>query len=182
MSYQGSEGGSLFESAVSAAATLADACLNDGNRVGLFIYGRAINWTFPGYGRVQKERIMLSLANAVPGEHQVFDKLENLPISFFPALSQLIFISPLRKDDLPTLFLLRSRGYQVLVISPDMLGLVNIMKDDPDFKIGWRLACLERNLVLQRLKQAGVHVIDWPVNIPFNQAVGAYLNPRHAWR
>jgi uncharacterized protein (DUF58 family) len=182
MSYQGSEGGSLFESAVSAAATLAEACLNDGNRVGLFIYGRAINWTFPGYGRVQKERIMLSLANAMLGEHQVFDKLENLPITFFPALSQLIFISPLQKDDLPTLFLLRSRGYQVLVISPDMLGLEKTVKDDPEFKIGWRLACLERNLMLQRLKQAGVNVLNWRIDIPVNQIVNSFSNPRQPWQ
>ena len=182
MSYQGPEQRSLFESAVSAAATLADACLNDGNRVGLFIYGRAINWTFPGYGRLQKERIMLSLANAVLGEHQVFDKLENLPISFFPALSQLIYISPLQKDDLPTLFLLRSRGYQVLVISPDMLDLEKTMKDDPDFKIGWRLAYLERNLMLQRLKQAGVNVLNWRIDIPVNQIIDAFSSPRRPWQ
>lgn len=186
-SYEGSKRRSLFESSVSAAATLADACLNDGNRVGLFIYGRAINWTFPGYGKVQKERIMLSLANARPGEHQVFDKLENLPVSFFPALSQLIFISPLQKDDLPTLFLLRSRGYQVLVISPDILGLEKIKlnkikEDDPDLEIGWRLACLERNLMLQRLKQAGVNVLNWQIDIPFYQTVNAYSNPRQPWQ
>ena len=173
-SYGGSEQGSLFESSISAAATLADACLNDGNRVGLFIYGRAINWTFPGYGNVQKERILLSLANAKLGQHQVFDKLENLPLSFFPALSQLIFISPLQKDDLPTLFLLRSRGYQVLVISPNTFILKNIMTDDPDSQIGWRLACLERNLMLQRLKQGGVKVLSWSIDIPFTQIMNAY--------
>jgi uncharacterized protein (DUF58 family) len=176
--YIGSKQKTLFESAVSAAATLADACLDDGNRVGLFIYGRTVNWTHPGYGKIQKERIMLSLAEAGFGTHQVFDKLKNLPILFFPALSQLIFISPLQKDDLQTLFLLRSRGYQVLVISPDVLSLEKGRKDDPDFETGWRLANLERNLILKRLRQANVNVLDWPVNVPLNQVIDSKLNRR----
>ena len=33
----------------------------DRNRVGLLVYGRFLDWTFPGYGKVQRERILLGL-------------------------------------------------------------------------------------------------------------------------
>jgi uncharacterized protein (DUF58 family) len=42
----------LLEHSVAATASLAAAFLNDGNRVGMLIYGRYLNWTFPGYGKI----------------------------------------------------------------------------------------------------------------------------------
>ncbi|MFN2219949.1 MAG: DUF58 domain-containing protein, partial [Anaerolineae bacterium] len=46
----------LLEYSVSATASLAAAFLDDGNRVGMLIYGRYLNWTFPGYGKIQRKR------------------------------------------------------------------------------------------------------------------------------
>jgi uncharacterized protein (DUF58 family) len=55
-------GDSLFEHAVRATASLADAFLRDGNRVAMLTYGAGLNWIFPGYGRLQRERILQALA------------------------------------------------------------------------------------------------------------------------
>lgn len=180
--YLRSKRGSLFEYAVSAAATIAETFLNDGNRVGIFIYGRVVDWTFPGYGKVQKERILQILARAKPGAHLVFDKLEHLPTRLFPAHSQLIFISPLLKDDQQTLFQLRARGYQVLVISPDPISFEEEeVKNHPHFQFGKRIAILERTLMLRELWQAGIQVLNWPVNTPFHDAVGSSLSRQPFW-
>jgi uncharacterized protein (DUF58 family) len=180
--YLRSKKDSLFEYAVSATAAIAEGFLNDGNRVGIFIYGRVVDWTFPGYGKVQSERILQILARAKPGAHLVFDKLEHLPTRLFPAHSQLIFISPLLKDDKQTLFQLRARGYQVLVISPDPISFEEEeMKDHPHFQFGKRIALLERTLMLRELWQAGVQVLNWPVNTSFHDAIGSSLHRQPFW-
>jgi uncharacterized protein (DUF58 family) len=148
--------GVLFEHQVAAAAALAEALLRDGNRVGLLVYGGYLDWTFPGYGKLQRERIFQALARAQIGESSIFTKLEYLPRRIFPTRSQLVLLSPLVSDDLPILVHLRARGYQVLVISPDAVAYERAFtnKDGPN-ELAFRLATLERSLLLSNLMHAG---------------------------
>jgi uncharacterized repeat protein (TIGR01451 family) len=167
---------SLFEYAVQATASLAESFLDDGNRVGLLVYGRVLDWTFPGYGKVQRERILRALARARTGQSQVFDNLHFLPTRFFPAQSQLVLVSPLWPDDLPAVVRLRARGYQVLVIRPDLSDLeVQALGPGPEVALARRIARIEWLLLRQRLLQAGVWVVDWPVQEPLGRAVHASL-------
>jgi uncharacterized protein (DUF58 family) len=93
-----------------ASARHAEALFsNDGNRVGLLIYGNFLDWTYPRYGKVQRERIFQALARAQTGDSLVFEKLENLPTQMFPNHSQLILFSPLLDEDVPILIKLRAR-------------------------------------------------------------------------
>jgi len=164
---------SLFEHAASAAASLAEAFLNAGNRVGLVHYGRYISWTLPGYGKVQRERILNALAQAAPGESQI-DRLEYLPARFVPPGSQLVLVSPLLERDLPTLLQLRARRYAVLVISPDPVAFeAKRLPNTQEAHQAIRIARLERQLVLQPLREAGIQLMDWDVSIPFDQAIQA---------
>jgi uncharacterized protein (DUF58 family) len=163
--------GGLFEHAVTAAAALADALIERGNRVGLVVYGNALDWTFPGYGKVQRERIMRSLARAVQGDHMAFESLDNLPTRQFPARSQLILVSPLQHDDIHTLTYLRARDYQVLVVSPDPVTFERrALPPGPQAELAARLVRLERDLLLRRARQLGVRLLDWDVAVPFQQA------------
>ncbi|MBW2053244.1 MAG: DUF58 domain-containing protein [Deltaproteobacteria bacterium] len=181
-SYSRVKEGSLFEFAVLAAAALAESFLSDGNRVGMLVYGRVVDWTFPGYGKVQKEHILRALTRAGPGKSEVFDKLENIPTRLFPSHSQLIFISPLIKQDCETLFRLRARGYQVLVVSPDPIAFEEKeLQSHPDFETGKRIIILERELMLRELRRAGIHVLNWEVNIPIHQAINSTLGMRPYW-
>ncbi len=172
----------LFEYAVQATAGLAGAFLDDGNRVGLLLYGRVMDWTFPGYGKVQRERILAALARAQPGESMVFDRLDNLPVRFFPPRSQLILVSPLFPDDLPTLVRLRARGYALLVVSPDPVSFEQrgAPAEGPR-ALGGRIARVERDVLLRRLRQAGIQVLDWPVERPLDAVVRAALTPAPSW-
>jgi uncharacterized protein (DUF58 family) len=164
--------GALFEYQVAATAALAGALLRDGNRVGLLVYGGYLDWTYPGYGKLQRERIFQALARAQIGESSIFNKLEYLPKRTFPTRSQLVLISPLVSDDLPILIHLRARGYQVLVISANP---VSFEKGSPNIEgppeLAYRLATLERSLIISNLLHAGVQVMDWDISIPFDQAV-----------
>jgi uncharacterized protein (DUF58 family) len=171
-------GRSLFEYSVLAAGSLASALLRDGNRVGLLVYSQYPQWTMPGYGKIQRERILHALAAAAPGGSQVFAGLRYLPTRLFPPQSQLVLVSPILEDDLSSLIELRGRGYQVLVICPDPVsfeisGLAASLKaySDADLNLAARIVRLERSVSLGRLRRAGVQVIEWDVGLPFDQAM-----------
>lgn len=174
----GSADGSLFEHSVVAAGSLAGALLQQGNRVGLLLYSHFLQWIMPGYGKVQRERILHSLAVAAPGASQVFDGLQYLPTRLFPPESQIVLISPLLEDDMPTLIQLRARGYQVLVICPDPVSFeTRALLGRParpsreDILLAARVVRLERAVMLGRLRRAGVHALEWDTARPFDQSM-----------
>ena len=178
-----SRGRSLFEHSVQAAASLADALLSQGNRVGLLLYASYLRWTFPGYGKVQRERILHALANARTGDSQVFYDLMYIPTRLFPPESQIIFVSPLVDDDLQPLIQLRARGYDVLVISPNPVKfeLSYLPSADQSVDLAGRVVQMERGLLLQRLQRAGIHVVDWDTREPFDAVVRRRLGRVPVW-
>ena len=171
---------SLFEYSVAAAAGLADAFLAQGNRVGLLVYGSYLGWTMPGYGKIQRERIMRALAGAEVGVSSVFSGLQHLSPHMFPPESQIVLVSPLVNDDLEVLIQLRGRGYQVMVISPDPARFESrLLADQPKVDLAERIVRMERSLLLRRLERAGIQVIGWDVSIPLDQAIGPFLTRPH---
>ena len=169
--------GSLFEHGVQAATALATTLLQANNRVGLFIYGKTLDWSYPGTGKVQRQRLLAALARAIPSDSEVFATLDHLPTRLFPARSQLIFVSPLLPEDVMVLTRLRARGYHLLVISPDPIAFErSSLPTSGAVQLATRLAQLERTLLLGHLRQAAIRVLDWPVEIPFEQAAQAGLS------
>ncbi|NOY97938.1 MAG: DUF58 domain-containing protein [Chloroflexi bacterium] len=178
-----SGGHSLFEYTVLAAAALADAFISAGNRVGLLQYGRTLRWTFPGYGHVQRERILQALARAEVGDSPVFADLARLPSQLFPTNSQLVLVSPLLNGDLETLIRLRSRGYQVMVISPDPVSYeLRALPNNAHTRLAARIVRMERRMLLLRLQRAGVQALDWDVSLPLDRLVKGRLGRPPAWR
>ena len=175
-------GHSIFEHSVQAVAALADALLTQGNRVGLLVYASYLRWTFPGYGKVQRERILHSLAHAKPGGSQVFSVLENLPTRLFPTESQIILVSPLAHDDLMPLVQLRAQGYQVLVVSPDPVKFeLSYLPRNRAVDLAARVIQMERRLLLRKIQRASIQVLDWNVAEPFDMVVKRKLSHPPAW-
>jgi uncharacterized protein (DUF58 family) len=173
---------SLLEYSVQATATLADTFLNRGNRVGLFVYGGFIDWTFPGYGKIQRERILQALARARLQKSQVFEKLSYLPTRLFPIRSQLVLISPLQPTDLEDLISLRARGYQLLIITPDPIAFESkILGHRPHITLAARIARLERAHLFHQLRQAGVRIFEWQADTPFHQVAHYALSRVPLW-
>lgn len=157
--------GNLFEYSVQAAASLADAFLTDGHRVALLIYGFGLDRVFPGYGMVQRERILRALAQAQTGVNYVLESLERLPTRFFPAKSQLVIISPLVPDDFGPLVRLGASGYEIMVVSPNPIDFEAVSSPQaPWLEHAVRIANVERSLLLNKLNRAGVRVVDWHVD------------------
>jgi len=130
----------------------------------------------PGYGKIQRERIMQALAHAEVGVSSVFAGLEHLSPSMFPPESQIVLISSLVNDDLNVLVQLRGRGYQVMVISPDPVKFeIGFLPVSPKVDTAARIIRMERDLLIRRLERAGIQVVEWDVSFPLDQAVGPLL-------
>lgn len=177
-----SSGHSLFEYSVEAAASLADAFLAQGNRVGMLVYAMYLHWTFPAYGKVQREKILQALARARPGGSNVFAGLEHIPTRLFPPHSQVVLVSPLNEGDLSPLIQLRTHGYQVLAVAPDPISFeLTFLPKQKEVELAARVIRLERTLLMQKLQRAGVQVLSWNVAQPFDQVVRRELSRMPAW-
>jgi uncharacterized protein (DUF58 family) len=167
---------SIFDESILAAASLSDAFLSSGNRVGLLIYGQFINWTLPGYGKQQRERILHALARAIPGDSQAFAGIY-IPRRLFPAKSQLVFISPLLDDDVEPLVRLRTQDYSLIVVSPNAVRFETAsLPPSETVQQAARILSMRRRITLQRLRHAGVQVVDWDTTHPFEQVVESALS------
>lgn len=154
---------SLFEYSVQAAASLAETFLNDGNRVSLLVYGSGLESVFPGYGKMQRDRILRTLSRARTAKNFALENLAYLPTRFFPAKSQIVFISPLLAEDIRVLAQMRSKGYSLMVISPDPVAFVATHYADLTSP-AYRLASAERTLMLQLMRRSGAQVVNWCVD------------------
>lgn len=170
-------GESLFEYGVAAAASLARYFIKEGNRVGLLIYGRYLDWTFPGYGRLQLVKLMEALTRAEKGDKAIFEGLENIPRRLFPAGSQLVLVSRLLEQDIEVLRRLRAL-YSVIVVSPDPLEFewARLAERDGAAELARRIERLRRELMLGKLREAGVRAVDWPTSQPLKGAAKEVLS------
>ena len=165
-------GDSLFEHSVQAAASLAQYFLGEGNRVGLLVYGNYIEWTFPGYGKQQRSRIMAALAQTELGEHAVFKDFEYLPTRLFPTESQVVVVSPLRREDVRPLRYLRALGYRILIVSPDPIAFEKRLLPQGRIRnMAEGIARMERDLTLAKLRRSGAQVVEWDVAGPLWQTL-----------
>lgn len=160
----GVHGERVFDAAVEAAAGLTDLLLDMGNRLGLLVYGGAIDWLPPGSGRIQRERALTRLAAATVREHLVFNDLGRLPLHLFPAGSQLVIVSSIQLEDIGQLVRLVARGYRVLVVTPVVPE--NKVHDQQASGLGARLLEVERVVVRRRLGQYGIAAIRWSTDEP----------------
>lgn len=166
----------LFEHLIAATDSFADSFLGSGNRVSLLIYGNYLDWTLPGYGKVQRQRVQQALSRAVIGNSMIFEKLTHLPTTLFPVGSQIILFSTLLSDDVDNITRMRARGYSVLVISPDPIAFeANLLPDSDERALGRRIAQIERELLMRKLRQSGIHVVEWNVEQPLKELVEAKL-------
>jgi uncharacterized protein (DUF58 family) len=167
---------SLFEYSVHASAAVADVFLREGHRVGLLVYGRSRQATFPGYGKTQLERILRSLAQARTGDNLALESLNYLPARFFPPRSQIVLVSALSAADPPVLTRLLAFGYRLLIISPDPVSFEALhLPDSPEMEYAGRFSRLERVLILRKLQRLGIRVVDWQVDQPLERVLGTVL-------
>jgi uncharacterized protein (DUF58 family) len=169
------DGETTFDHSVRAAAALASHFLDQGNNVGLLIYGSYVHWIFPGIGRLQQERILDELSEAQLGDKAVFEELRFIPTRLFPPRSQLVLVSPLAdEEDIEIAALLVERGYSMLLVCPHSLQA--FVADEPSadedraVDLATRILGLRRDLFLGSLAAVGTSVVDWRVEESLREA------------
>ena len=87
-------------------------------------------------------------------------------------------VTTLTPDDAAAIIRLTALRYAVLVVSPDPISYQAAAAGTAR-----RIARAERLVLIHRLKHAGIPVVDWDTNLPFETAVsGAIGQIRTAWR
>jgi len=77
---------------------------------------------------------------------------------------------------------LRAREYQVMLISPDPISFeLAYLPKRPEVALAGRIARLERIMVLQKLKRAGVQVWEWMWRNPSIKSAPGMLGRPMAW-
>jgi len=164
--------GTFFNHSIQATAALAKSFLRAGNRVSLLAMGERMIRVFPGYGKRQLVHILDQLANCQQTENGSLDTLRYIPVRLFPSHAMIVIISPLRRHDYKTIARLRAEGYQILVVSPNPVRYVaDQWQVHGSNGLALRLVALERAILLWRIRQLGVEVIDWMVDQPLDRAV-----------
>jgi len=170
-------GDSLFEHAVSAAASIAEAFLHEGHRMSLLAVNGNAKAVFPGYGKVQLNRMMRLLSQIKTGSNSQADSLEFLPLHMFSSHALLVVISSLTQNDWALFPRLRACNYQVLLISPNPFDFVSQMfGQDSVSRLAIRASRLERLLLLRDIAQLLIPVIDWHVDQPLYPLIRQALN------
>ncbi len=174
--------GELFEQAVSAAASLAECILRDGNRLALLVFGDSMIAAFPGYGKRQLSLVLRSLATAVASTHIPLDYITSFPPQLLGSRSVLVIVSTLFSGDLPTYANLRALGHEIILVSPDEVDLSTraplAARAD---RLSIRAARIDRRAALLNVSKLGVHVVDWRVQEPLQSVLDA-LSPQAVHR
>jgi uncharacterized protein (DUF58 family) len=172
----------LFESCVSAAASLSETVLKNGNRIALLIFGETTTCLFPGYGKRQLNLVMRDLARATLGRNVSLRYLEYFPARLFPNRSMIVAFSALHSRDSETYARLRAFGYEVLLISPDPVEYLSRTLPPTEINgLAVQAARVERIVQLKQLMTMGVWVINWQVDQPLDtilQGTAGYMADR----
>ena len=164
----------LFEYSIRATASLAEMFLSEGHCLSLLVYSAAVTRVFPGYGKVQRERILKALATADTGINYAMEHLQSFPARLLPPKGQLVYISPLAADDFEPIMRFRAQGYEVLILSPDPLDFEQQHTPNTsqsDFRLASRYARIERELLFKNLHRVGIQVINWQVSQPLSSVL-----------
>jgi uncharacterized protein (DUF58 family) len=80
-------------------------------------------------------------------------------------------------EDVEPLIRLRAQGYSLIVVCPNavLLEAASLPGNDA-VRQATRILSLRRRVTLQRLRHAGVQVVDWDVAQPFEQVVESALS------
>jgi uncharacterized protein (DUF58 family) len=149
-----------LDTAVRAAAGMADRWLHERDRVGLVVVGAGLRWLTPTHGRSQLQRVSEAVLWASRPPGQVPPDLARVPRAALPPGAVVVFFTPLLEDrSLQAVDALRRRSPRVLVV--DVLGdaAPEVDRRDHTGAVAARLWRLEREATIERLRRSGSPVL-----------------------
>ena len=164
-------GRSTLDEAVRAAATIASLYLERRDRVGLVTFGGLMSWLRPGMGLAQRYRLVETLLETGVAPTYTWRDVNIIPARILPPKSLVVALTPLVDFRFVTaLENLRGRGFDLVVIEIDPLGLVVPGRGERD-RLAYRLWLLEREVRRARLERLGVGIARWSDEVPLEAAL-----------
>jgi uncharacterized protein (DUF58 family) len=153
---------------VRGAASLAYSFMRRKDRVGLIDYGGIFRWVPPGMGVKHWHRLMDRLVEAEVAFSYVNKDLALVPKRILPPQSLVIALTPLLDERfIASLSDLTARGFNVAVIVPSPGDvLAKVMKPSRLNEAAALLWEMERKLLLDDLRRAGMGVVEWRLSEP----------------
>jgi uncharacterized protein (DUF58 family) len=152
---------STLDDAVRAAAAVASLYLERRDRVGLVTFGGIMRWLRPGMGVVQRYRLVETLLETGVAPTYTWRDVNIIPARILPPKALVVALTPLVDARFVTaLENLRGRGFDLVVIEIDPLGLIEPGRGERDH-LAYRLWLLEREMRRTRLERLGVGIARW---------------------
>ena len=101
----------MFEQSISAATSLSEKFIVEGNRVALLVFGKNMTSIFPGYGKRHFHRVLRSLSSARMSSNIPFGYLRYIPSRLFPSRSIIIIFSCVDSQDIDVYIFLTTGVY-----------------------------------------------------------------------
>ncbi|MET4223054.1 DUF58 domain-containing protein [Oerskovia enterophila] len=139
-----------------AAASVAQAALDGGDRVGFEDLGWVRRPLPPAAGKRQLRRIVHALALA----HPVGDPGRRMRPPQIPA-GALVYMFSTFLDDESASIAQTWRGTGHPVVAVDILPTVEVPRGDPGVALAWRITHIEREQRLESLRREGILVVRW---------------------
>jgi uncharacterized protein (DUF58 family) len=170
-------GESLMDYTARGAATLAFRYLHEKNRVGLVEFGAYLRYVLPAPGIRQWYKILSNLAEMMAVERYVAYEIRNVPPRILPSRALIIALTGLLDDRFAEAVIdLRRRGFDVAVICVPPADFFRIRNQpailpDSTVDLSTRLWRMVKEEVLETMRFAGVGVVRWNLNEPFDLVV-----------
>ncbi len=162
---------STLDDAVRAAATLATRYLDRRDRVGLIAFGGILRWLQPGMGLTQRFRLIETVLETDIEPTYAWRDVNRIPPRILPPKALVLALTPLVDPRyVAALEDLRARGFDLIVVEVDPVGLVQRGRDEIE-ALAYRLWLLERDVLRSRLQGLGIAVARWGEDVSLEAAL-----------
>jgi uncharacterized protein (DUF58 family) len=169
---------STLDFAVRAVAALVGAHLRGRDRVGLLNFGGELDWVLPSAGARQHYRIVDAVLSSESARLLRWRDLRLIPRRVLPPQSLIVAVTPLLDWRVNRALLnLRARGYDLALIEVDPLRFAEHARAAYGEQ-AWRLWLLERELIRNQFRRAGVPVGRWSADRPLAAVVEELASAR----
>jgi len=162
---------STLDDAVRASATLATRYLERRDRVGLVSFGGILRWLRPGMGPSQRFRLIETLLETGVAPTYIWRDVDLIPARILPPKALILALTPLVDPRfVTTLQNLRARGFDLVVVEIDPVGLVEAGRNELE-RLAYRLWLLDREVLRSRLERLGVGIARWGDGVALESAL-----------
>ncbi len=178
----GSETEQGLETLVRIAASLIDVYGKARNRVGLVSLAGHQKWFGLDSGAVHHQRLVSALLDTQAASRPVWMAVDRILSQVIRPPSMVVFVSPLLDEGVRArISLLAHRGVDVAVIALDVSSLLRPPRDRPR-AAARRIWEMERDMMMDRLREQGVAVGSWSPSHPLDQVLEEVESWRRLWR